>query len=133
VQCSDIVTPHRDWRGNRSWRWCEGRHAGVRWRDGDQGLIEVTAVGGPEQVRVIGFNNVFLRAAVLDGPATAYAGDSQRWRQLHQESCREVDDRYLFHTSRRDCWALIMRPGESGDVAYIPNVAPPAVADREPR
>jgi hypothetical protein len=116
THCSDIVTPYRNWQTNRAWRWCECDHMGVRWDDGARGLIEVTALHGPDHVRVIGLNNMFLTAAVRDGSrATA-----EQWRQLHAECARRVEPNYLFHADRRDCWALVVRTDESGDIAFVP-------------
>jgi hypothetical protein len=115
VHCSDIVSPHRDWQNDRAWRWCECAHMAVRWRDGAQGLIEVTALHGAGMVRVLGFNNTFLAKAVQHPPAFP-----EMWRELHAVTCHDVPDNYLFHASKRDCWALIVRPGESGDVTFVP-------------
>lgn len=115
VACSDIVSPLRDWQGDRSWRWCQCGHAGVRWRDGDRGLLEVTSLYGPASVRVLGLSNSFLIMAVADPPS-----DAEAWRDLHATCAAEVDPHYLFHASRRACWALVIRPGETGDVTFVP-------------
>jgi hypothetical protein len=114
THCSDIVAPYRDWRINRAWRWCECDHMGVRWVDGARGLFEVTAMHGEEHVRVIGINNGFLENAVrmdLTEP---------EWRELHTASTEAIASNYLFHKDKRACWALIVRVGESGDVAFAP-------------
>jgi hypothetical protein len=121
VHCSDIVSPHRDWQTNRDWRWCECGHAAVRWRDGARGLIEVTALHGSDHVRVLGINNLFLTAAVSTNP---YSEDGRRnekqWRALHELACERVEPNYLFHKDRRNCWVLVVRVGESGDVTFVP-------------
>jgi hypothetical protein len=114
TECIDIVAPSRDWQTSRAWRWCECGAAGVRWRDGTAGLLEVTSTGGRAHVRVLGINNTFLRLAVARPPA-----DAEGWRALHQLTCAEVESHYLFHAERRACWALIVRPGESGDVIFV--------------
>jgi hypothetical protein len=119
VHCWDIVSPRRDWRIDRSWRWCECDHMAVRWRDGGRGLLEVSACHGPESVRVIGINNQFLESAILGHPeGRGYTADE--WRDLHRESCEAVDPYYLFHADNRACWALVVRVGESGDVTFVP-------------
>lgn len=115
THCYDIVAPHREWKTNRSWRWCECEHMGVRWRDGDQGLIEVTAMHGKEHVRILGLNNHFLIRAVDRPPA-----DGTAWRQAHEASCNAAAGTgYLFGSDRRGCWALVVRVGESGDVSFV--------------
>jgi hypothetical protein len=116
VHCSDIVSPHRYWQADRLWRWCECDSVGVRWRDGERGLLEVTALHGPEGVRVIGINNQFLVAAVQTGSTMT----ADEWRVLHDASTEMVDPHYLFHKERRACWALVVRVGESGDVTFVP-------------
>lgn len=115
IACSDIVSPRRAWETDRSWRWCECKHAATRWRDGARGLIEVTSLHGPEGVRVLGLNNSFLVAAVKHGGDA----DWERWRALHAVSCSDIEPRYLFHTDRRACWALVVAVGESGDVTFV--------------
>jgi hypothetical protein len=114
INCSDLVAPHRDWQTDRAWRWCECGGAGVRWRDGTAGLLEVTSADGPAAVRVLGINNSFLVAAVAQPPPHA-----EGWRDLHRQACAEVTPNYLFHQDRRACWALIVRPGESSDVTFV--------------
>jgi hypothetical protein len=121
VHCSDIVSPHRDWVTDRAWRWCECDHMGVRWRDGAQGLIEVTALYGPDSVRVLGFNNMFLSLGVTANPASdTGTRTAEQWRALHDYTCDRVEPHYLFHKDKRGCWALIVRVGESGDVTFVP-------------
>lgn len=114
VSCSDILAPYRDWQTDRRWRWCQCDGMAVRWRDGTRGLIEVTSLGGPEHVRVIGLSNMFLQEAVArQTPGGAW------WRQLH-ENCAEVTEpHYLFSKENRNCWALVVRVGESGDVDFV--------------
>jgi hypothetical protein len=88
---------------------------GVRWADGDKGLVEVTAVDGRGHVRVIGHNNGFLTWAVERPPP-----DPEAWRALHTASCGlAAGTGYLFGSDRRDCWALVVRVGESGDVTFV--------------
>lgn len=113
VHCYDILAPFRDWQTSRAWRWCQCDHAGVRWADGAKGLVEVTAVHGPDYVRVIGLNNAFLDLAVH----ARYTEGG--WRKMHELTCAEVAANYLFHADNRNCWALVVRPGESGDVTYV--------------
>lgn len=113
THCFDIVAPFRDWQANRAWRWCQCDHMGVRWLDGARGLIEVTAVHGEPYVRVIGLHNGFLENGVRMDLST------EEWRLLHSASVDTVDAHYLFHKDRRACWALIVRPGDSGDISFV--------------
>jgi len=114
THCSDIFSPLRDWQTDRSWRWCQCVHSGVRWADGARGLIEVTSMHGPAHVRVLGVNNSFLGLAV-----NTLLADAAAWRALHERTCAEVQPHYLFHAEKRNCWALIVRPGESGDITFV--------------
>ncbi len=118
VHCTDFITPLNTWRTDRSWRWCQCRHTGVRWRDGARGLLEVTSLHGHDGVRVIGLNNMFLTLAVAEPPK--YDGlPFEKWRELHTECSRQVEPGYLFHEDKRGCWALVVRVGESSDVTFI--------------
>lgn len=135
THCTDIIAPRRAWTTDRRWRWCECEHAGVRWLDGDRGLLEVTAMHGPGHVMVLGLNNQFFVPALggySNRPATAEA-----WRALHEQTCTDVPDYYLFHQDRRACWALLVQPGESGDITFVDYAqavrAPLAQPDRAAR
>jgi hypothetical protein len=115
THCYDIIGPFRDWETNRAWRWCQCDHMGVRWLDGDKGLLEVTAMHGQAHVRVIGLNNAFLTWAV-ERPLA----DAEGWRALHDASCAQAAGTgYLFGADRRACWALVVRVGESGDITFV--------------
>jgi hypothetical protein len=115
--CSDIVSPRRAWETDRSWRWCECDHVGVRWRDGNQGTLEVASLHGADGVRVLGLNNDYLQFAWSRNPQTEDGSRTfEQWRALHDYSCERVEPHYLFHADKRACWALLVRPGESGDV-----------------
>jgi len=134
VSCADIVAPYRDWRTDHRWRWCECDHIGVRWRDGARGLIEVTALHGPDTVRVIGINNSFLGLAVTPAPQREDGVRSaEQWRALHDYTCSRVEPHYLFHADQRNCWALIVKVGESGDVIWVDWADVRAPSQQEPR
>jgi hypothetical protein len=119
TDCFDIVSPLRKWQTIRDWRWCQCDLMAVRWRDGNRGLLEVTAYHGPEHVRVLGLNNMFLEYAVLQVPRQNDGFGFADWRQLHDESVSKVEPGYLFHEDKRACWALVVQLGESGDVFFI--------------
>lgn len=76
---------------------------------------------------MIGFSNMFLQAAVAGWRM------GEEWRDLHTQCAQQVEPGYLFHANRRDCWAVIVRVGESGDVTFVPgvrNTTPATQADR---
>lgn len=116
VSCTDILAPYGDWQINREWRWCQCRRVGVRWRDGAKGLLEVTSMEGPDYVRVLGINNQVLVMACDPGLSPRSHAE---WRTVHEVTCREVEPFYLFHEDKRNCWALLIRPGETGDVTLV--------------
>jgi hypothetical protein len=116
VACWDIVSPRRAWQTDRSWRWCECGHTGVRWRDGAKGLVEVTSLHGAEGVHVLGLNNLFLTSAIQMSRAGL---TFEEWRHLHELTSERVEPHYLFHADKRNCWALVVRPSESSDVSFI--------------
>lgn len=119
ITCADIVSPYRDW-GNGRWRWCQCDEMGVRWRDGARGMLEVTALHGPDHLRVLGINNAFLALAVTANPGSpAGTRIGEQWRALHKFTCEQVEPHYLFHATNRDCWALVVRVGESSDVFFM--------------
>lgn len=126
--CGDIIAPFRNWRTIRDWRWCQCGHTGLRWTNGDRGLLEVTSFDGRTGLRVIGLNNSFLAGAAVNPPQ-----DGDQWRDLHAESVAAVSEHYLFHQSRRACWAVLIRPGETGDVTfteYEETLCPASSTDR---
>jgi hypothetical protein len=64
-------------------------------------------------MRVIGLNNAFLAAAVR-----AKDSDDAAHRQIHDVTCANAPG-YLFAAERRNCWALVVKVGESGDVIWV--------------
>lgn len=115
VACVDVLSPWRDWQTNPSWRWCQCGLAGVRWVDGRTGLIAVTSANGQDGVRVLGLDNGFLLPGI-----TAGFGMDEDWRVLHQEATTSAPNQYLFNDTRRACWAVIVKVGQSGDVVWVP-------------
>jgi hypothetical protein len=122
--CRDVVTPRR-WPNGAQWRWCECAHAGIR-RAGDG--IEVTALGGPFATRVLALDEAFLAAAVAAPPGGYEAG--RAWRKLHASAAAGAEAAGPFRD--RDCWAVIIRPGDDGaagvtftDYCKVPESARP--------
>lgn len=117
VQCSDIAAPYPD--PARGWRWCACNKAAARWRDPAYGLLDVTAIHGEHAVRVLGLNNNFLTDAVNGHAWGDPDGIHEEWRLLHDKHAEEVPSNYLFHEDKRACWAVVIRPGETGDVRFV--------------
>jgi len=115
LTCNSLVSPSGRWAEgtDRPWTYCQCDHVAVRWRNGARGTLEVTALHGPEGVRVIGLNNAFLAAAVR-----AKDSDDAAHRQIHEITCGNAPG-YLFASERRNCWALVVKVGESGDVMWV--------------
>lgn len=109
--CSQVIGPRsRD----QEWTWCAEPciHTAVRWRDPMRGLLEVTSLHGPDGVLVIGLHNAFILAGASQLGRKA-------WRELHDRVTADAEG-YLFHRDNRDCWAVVVRPGESNDVFFMP-------------
>jgi hypothetical protein len=99
-----------------TWRFCDCGQAAVRWADSTAGQLQVWS-SDLEKIRVIGLNNSMIYAAF--GTVRGITGTAdEQWRLTHDQSCADARG-YLFHTSRRDCWAVIVAPHESGDVAWL--------------
>jgi hypothetical protein len=116
--CSSFHSPHPQ---AGKWRACDCGQAQVTWLDPQRGLLEVRA-DNLDHVRVIGLNNVML-AAAFGGLRGITGSADEHWRETHQEVCA-ASPGYLFHTDRRDCWALIVAKHESGDITWTQRPPP---------
>lgn len=119
LSCSTIRSPRTD----KTWTPCDCGQASIRWADPQAGLAQVWAAD-PFYVRVLGLNNDILAYPVVHG--VGLSGGDATWRRLHKTTC-EQSDGYLFHTDRRNCWAVLTWPGETSDVTFVP--ARPRAAD----
>ncbi len=134
VRCSDILAPYAE--TTRGWRWCACGTTATRWRDPAAGRLDITSTLGVEYVRVLGLANPFLTAAVQGRPYGDREAIDEEWRLLHDRVCEDIPGNYLFSEGRRHCWAIVLRPGETGDVRYIEHNdvdffrPPPAIAAR---
>lgn len=122
LSCGDIIAPHRpQLLPDPRWRWCDCGASGVRWEDAERGLLQVTAVNGPEKLRVLGLANTFLEtAAGRDDQAPGSTDTMEEWRLLHATVVENVPANYLFHESKRECWAVVIAVGETSDVEFVP-------------
>lgn len=114
--CHTIVSPFPD--PDRV-RFCDCGQSSVRWIDPYAGKLEVKSVA-LDKIRVIGLDNRMLRAAQLGPPD----GSGQRpdknkwWRDMHGQTTSDAHG-YLFSDKLRDCWAIIIKQGESGDITWV--------------
>lgn len=116
MRCGTIASPHPD----GAWRVCDCRCTAIRWTDAAVGHSEVwTCIDPAQYVRVIGLNNLVLTMSGDAVKRLAKGDTDEGWRQIHETSTELVGDNYLFHRNRRNCWAVIFTPGETGDVKLL--------------
>lgn len=117
VRCSDLLAPYA--QTDRGWRWCACGATATRWRSPAAGHLDVTSTLGSAFVRVLGLANPFLTQAVHGKPYGDPDVVDEEWRLLHDQVCEDIPGNYLFSERRRHCWAVVIRPGETGDVRYV--------------
>lgn len=111
IECTDIIAPYSN-TNYGALRWCQCGATAARWLTREGKLEVVRSNPAMRWPFVIGLDNAFLTYGVRNKMM------AEGWRDLHERTTREVPDNYLFHRERRDCWALLVRQGESGDVTY---------------
>jgi len=113
LTCGQIIGPRSRWETDRAWTWCADpcAHSAVRWRDGDKGLLEVTAFHGEGDVAILGLHNGMVGMLSIKP-------EHEGWRNAHDKVTEAPG--YLFDKSKRACWAVLVRPGESNDVFFMP-------------
>ena len=94
------------------WTYCDCKQMAARWSDPERGTVEVVAQV-PERAFLIGMNNRFLTGAVLKMMAGA---SGELWRGLHDEVTKSPG--FVFDATHRNCWAAILRVGETSDVTW---------------
>lgn len=102
--------------GPHPWTYCDCKQMAARWENPDLGTVQVLAMV-PARTFIIGMNNRFLRGAVMLS-AGAHADDNRNWRALHDEAAKAPG--FVFDSSNRDCWAAIMRVGDTNDISWHP-------------
>lgn len=116
ITCATIVSPFPD---SSQVRFCDCGQASVRWIDPYAGKLEVKAMR-LDKTRVIGMDNRMLGAAQYgppDGPGDR-PDKNEWWRHLHEVGTADAQG-YLFSEKLRNCWAVIIQQGESGDITWI--------------
>lgn len=97
-----------------AWTPCRCGNMAARWIDANKGTVSVKATNR-ERARILGMNNQMLTAAVNAG-----SHDDECWKKKHDEATNAKG--YIFDKSARDCWACIVRVGETGDITWEPGV-----------
>lgn len=100
---------------NIEFTYCKCNNVGAKWDNPVTGTVLVRAKER-EYVRIIGLNNSFLMA---DKPDTLVTGRDEWWRDRH--NLATVAPGYLFDRHFRNCWACIIKVGESNDVKWDDN------------
>lgn len=106
LKCCDIRSPNKD----ESYTVCNCGNVIFRWSDPERGILKLKA-RDRNLVRVIGLNNQMLLADIN----VKFNDDG--WKEIHQKSCEESTG-YLFHKDKRNCWAVVIRVGQSSDVMW---------------
>jgi hypothetical protein len=88
---------------------CRCGQATAKWVDPIRGTM--VAWGRREATRVLGIHNALLRLAMGEHM------NHRSWRQHHAEVTDEASG-YLFHTDIRNCWVVVIVPGESTDTSW---------------
>lgn len=88
---------------------CRCGQATAEWVDPVKGTMR--AWGRREATRVLGIHNALLRLATKEHI------NHRTWREHHAEVAGEAEG-YLFHTDVRNCWTVVIVPGESNDTAW---------------
>ena len=109
--CNQVVGPRSN--GSKQWNFCSPpcMHSGVRWRDPQKGHLEVTSLHGPHGVLIIGLHNGMLHTAMS-------RHTDEQWREIHTDLTKAPG--YLFDESKRACWAVALKVGDSNDVWFEP-------------
>jgi hypothetical protein len=97
------------------WTYCDCKQMAARWLNPDAGTVQVLAMV-PDHAFIIGMNNRFLTGAVMT--IMKHSADDSNWRGLHEEVTKAPG--YVFDASHRNCWAAVLRVGETKDVSWHP-------------
>jgi hypothetical protein len=93
------------------WTLCKCGRMAAKWRDANAGTVHVIA-DDKSNVRFIGMNNSFLYNAIKGGLHEDH-------RNYHEKATQAPG--YLFDKSMRNCWACIVKVGDSSDITYHDN------------
>lgn len=94
------------------WQYCDCRQMAARWKDPNFGTVEVLAQV-PERAFIIGMNNNFLSWAIRGGRLS-----NEDWQNAHARATVAPD--HVFDAHKRNCWACIIRVGETSDINWHP-------------
>ena len=96
------------------WRFCECRNMAAKWIDPNAGTVHVLG-RNKNRTFIIGMNNRFLSGAILSDPALR---NDEAARELHNIATDAKG--FLFDKSIRNCWAVVIRPGQTNDIYWHP-------------
>jgi len=85
----------------------------ARWDKPDNGTVLVLAQI-PELAFIVGMHNGFLTSAIKNGAGRS----SEDWQKAHSLVTKSPG--YIFDSNSRNCWATILRVGETSDVDWHP-------------
>ncbi len=97
---------------------CRCQCVTARWLDPLQGTVRVYAQDRSHAF-ILGLHNGFLHKAVegfSHAEQVIAGGQWEAWHKLHEDMTHAPG--YLFDQSRRGCWAVLIRLGESTDTAW---------------
>jgi hypothetical protein len=103
---------------NETFTSCRCGNTEARWVDPRLGTVHVRA-REKAYARIIGLNNSMLRksAELTDSLYIDYG--HSKWKEFHDEATNAPG--YIFDKSLRNCWACIMRVGQTTDIAWSPD------------
>lgn len=90
---------------------CECGNVTGWWLDPDRGTGRIYAKDR-DRAKLVGINNHLILTAFK-----AYDYSPARWREIHDEICRNSKG-YVFHTDQRNCPVAIAGVGSTSDVTW---------------
>jgi hypothetical protein len=99
---------------------CKCGNMSARWADPNTGTYRVRAKV-KQRARIIGMNNSFLHGSLNLGRETP-PNTSEKWRLMHESACDAPG--YIFDKSIRNCWACIIKPGDTNDGTWEEDSTP---------
>lgn len=88
---------------------CRCGQATAEWIDPVAGTMR--AWGRHEATKVLGIHNAIIRLAI------GGRFNHRVWREHHADVTSESSG-FLFHTDARNCWVVVITPGESNDTFW---------------
>jgi hypothetical protein len=109
MACGEMRSPEKT---GKEFRECGCGNMRVKWLDPQRGRLLILAKN-LDVARVIGMNNQMFGLSAEPSPPS----DAQ-WREFHELMCKGADG-YIFHAEKRNCWACVVRAGDTTDITWI--------------